>query len=144
MGFDVANRKAIIYDSGTERFTGTTMVGIANAVIGVLKNADRTANKHLLVRSVETCQNELLTAFEEASGEKWPVTHETTKDLLARGREKYSIGDRGWILDLIVAQLLEEGEGRSIVATHESADNALLEMPEETLLGMVKGILASS
>lgn len=141
MGFDVANRKVTIYDSGTERFTGTTMNGIANAVVGVLKHPQGIANKHLLVRSVETCQNELLRAFEDVTGEKWPVAHETTKDLLVKGREKLANGDRGWVLDLIVAQLLEEGAGRSIVVTEDKADNGLLGMHEENVLGMVKGIM---
>ena len=117
------------------------MKGIGNAVVGVLKHPQETANKHLLVRSVETCQNELLGAFEEVTGEMWPVAHETAKDLLVRGREKLANGDRGWVLDLIVAQLLEEGEGRSIVVTEDKADNGLLGMPEETVLDMVKGIM---
>ncbi|EXJ92009.1 hypothetical protein A1O3_00559 [Capronia epimyces CBS 606.96] len=141
LGFDFVNRKAIIYDSGTERFTGTTMNGIANAVVGALKHPQEVANRHLHVRSVETCQNELLAAVEEVTGEKWPVAHETTKDLLEKGRAKLAKGERGWVLDLIVAQLLEEGSGRSIVVTQDKADNGLLEMPKEDVLGMVRGIL---
>ena len=141
LGFDVANRTATIYDSGTERFTGTTMNGIARAVVGVLRHPQTTANRHLLVRSVETCQNELLAAFEEVTGQKWPVVHETTEDLFVRGREKLDKGDRGWVLDLIVAQLLEEGKGRSIVVAADKADNGLLGMPEENVLDMVRGIM---
>ena len=117
------------------------MDGISNAVVGALKYPQEIANKHLHVRSVETCQNELLRAFEDVTGEKWPVAHESTKDLLVRGREKLAKGDRGWVLDLIVAQLLEEGEGRSIVVTEDKADNRLLGMPEENVLGMVKEIM---
>lgn len=120
------------------------MSGIANAVVGVLKHPQEVANRHLHVRSVETCQNELLDAFEEATGEKWPVAHDTTQDLLTRGREKLAKGDRGWVLDLIVAQLLEEGKGRSIVATEDQADNGILGMPEENVLKMVKGIMGGS
>ena len=120
------------------------MPGIATAVVGILRHPQETANRHLLVRSVETCQNELLVAFEEATGKKWPISHDTTAQLIARGREKHSKGDRAWVLDLIVGQLLEEGAGRSIVATAETADNTLLEMPEENVLDIVKGIVASS
>lgn len=119
------------------------MAGIANAVVGVLNHPAETANRHLLVRSVETCQNELLAAFEQVTGEKWLVAHDKAGDLLVRGREKLANGDRGWVLDLIVAQLLEEGEGRSIIASDETADNRLLEMPEENLVDIVKGIIAS-
>ncbi|EXJ91206.1 hypothetical protein A1O1_04316 [Capronia coronata CBS 617.96] len=144
LGFDVVNRKATIYDSGTERFTGTTLAGIAQAVVGVLKCHDEVANRHLHVRSVETCQNDLLAAFEEVTGHKWPVTHDTTDNLLQRGREKRARGESGWVLDLIVAQLLEEGtDRRSIVVAQDKADNDILGMPHEDVPGMVKRIMMS-
>lgn len=140
-GFDIANRRAIIYDSGTERFTATTLAGIASAVVGVLRHAPDSTNRHLLVRSVETCQNEVLAAFETATGEKWPVTHATAADLLARGREKLANGDGSWTLDIIVGQLFEEGKNRSIVVAADKADNGLLGMPEENLLDIVRGVV---
>lgn len=143
LGFDTANRKAIIYDSGTERFTGTTMAGIGAAVVGVLKHEEETRNKYLLVRSVETCQNELLDAFQAATGDKWDVQHDTVTELLARGRQKLSVGDRGWVLDLIVGQLLEEGKQRSVIADDKTAANKMLEIPDENVTDMVKAVVAS-
>lgn len=119
------------------------MAGIARAVVGVLKHPDETSNKHLLVRSVQTCQKELLSAFEAATGENWPLTHEKSMDLMRRGREKLASGDKSWTLDLIVAQLLEEGAGRSIIVTEEAADNELLEMPEENVQSLVRSVMDS-
>ncbi len=144
LGFDIVNRTATIYDSGTELFTGTTLTtGIGHAVVGALRHPDPTANKHLLVRSVQTCQKELLFAFEAATGESWPQTHEKSMDLMRRGREKLASGDKSWTLDLIVAQLLEEGAGRSIIVTEEAADNKILGMPDENVQSLVRDVMDS-
>jgi hypothetical protein len=86
----------------------------------------------------------VLAAFEEAMGEKWSVTHVSSKDVLAQGKAKLAAGEKGAILDLVCVQLFEEGAGRSIVVTKEEADNALLRVPEEDVLGVVKGILRES
>ncbi|KAF2204783.1 NAD(P)-binding protein [Delitschia confertaspora ATCC 74209] len=141
LGFNIQDRKATIYDSGTEAFTGTTLRGIAAAVVGILNHPDETANKYLRVRSIQTCQNELLAAFEEATGENWEVEYEKSSDLMARGRQKLKNGDGAWVLDLIVAQLLEEGAGRSVVVTAEEADNGILGMGEESVHSMVDAIV---
>jgi hypothetical protein len=140
-GFDVKNRKAIIYDEGKERFTATTMRGIGNAVVGVLKHEEQTKNRHLVVRSMETCQAEILTAFEKATGAKWEVTKDSAKALIDRGREKMNNGSGGYMLDLVVGQLLEEGVGRSVLT--DGQDNKLLEMPEESVEEMAVEIVKS-
>ena len=134
MGFNVAERTAVIYDSGTERFTGTTLEGIGQAVVGVLSHPSKTANRFVKARSIQTCQNELLEAFQNNTpGQPWAVTHESVASLQESGRQKWQAGTAGWILDLLVAQLYEEGEARCVVATtREDADADLLGIREET------------
>ncbi|KAK8876917.1 NmrA-like family protein [Apiospora arundinis] len=134
MGFNVTERAAVIYDSGTERFTGTTLEGIGQAVVGVLRRPDETANRFVKARSIQTCQNELLEAFQKTSASPpWTVTHESVASLQECGREKHQAGDRGWILDLLVAQLYEEGEARCVVApSREDSDAGLLGIREES------------
>lgn len=133
MGFNVAERTAVIYDSGTEHFTGTTLEGIGQSVVGVLRHPDETANRFVRTRSIKTCQNELLEAFQGASSEKWVVTHEKAADLLESGRRKHQAGDRGYILDLLVTQLYEAGSARCVVAARrEDSDAELLGIREET------------
>ncbi|KAK7917419.1 NmrA-like family protein [Apiospora marii] len=133
MGFNVAEHTAVIYDSGTEHFTGTTLEGIGQAVVGVLQHPDETANRFVKARSIKTCQNELLAAFQSESPEKWAVKHEKVADLLAGGRQKHEAGNRGWILDLSVVQLYEEGSARCVVAARrEDSDAELLGIREET------------
>ena len=133
MGFDISTNTAIIYDSGTERFTGTTLEGIGQAAVGLLDHQEATANRFVKCRSVETCQNELLDAYQSVPGQPWTILHNTTKALIDSGRAKYEAGRGGWTLELVVAQLFDEGEARCIVASKEDSDVGLLGIREETV-----------
>jgi hypothetical protein len=142
MGFDIARRSAIIYDQGSEPFTGVTLAGIGQSVVGILRNPDETANRHLRVQSIQTCQNDILTAFETTTGGAWNVERSTSAELLARGRAKKENGEGGWVLDLVVGHLYQEGAANSVVVEKEESDNDLLGVVEENLMDVVKEILA--
>lgn len=142
MGFDIAKSSAIIYDNGTEKFTGTTLEGIGQAVVGVLQHPEETKNRCVRVMSILTCQNDLLQAFKSITQKEWEVQRSTTKELLERGREKQRNGERGWTLDLAIAQLLLEGSGHGRVAdSRETTDSDLLGVtavsPEELAAAII-------
>ncbi|KAB8229465.1 aromatic alcohol reductase [Aspergillus alliaceus] len=133
MGFDLINQSAIIYDSGTEGFTGTTLEGIGQAIVGVLQHPRETANRFVKVRSIMTSQNELLEAFQTATGRQWDVQRRSTQDLIKSGQSKFRDGISGWVLDLAVAQLFEPGQARCVVAlSREESDAELLGILEES------------
>ncbi|KAI1089768.1 NAD(P)-binding protein [Rostrohypoxylon terebratum] len=142
MGFDVRKRSAVIYDNGTEEFTGTTLEGIAQAVIGVLRHPDETANRHVKARSIQVSQSQLLDAFQRATGQPWVVQRGATGDLLESGKKKFQDGINGWILELLVYQLFGPG-GRCIVASREDSDADLLEIKEESPDDIVRKVLDS-
>jgi hypothetical protein len=142
MGFDVENHHAIIYDAGTERFTGTTLSGIGQAVVGTLLNPLATANRFLAVQSICTCQDELLSAFEAATGERWKVERQTTEELIKSGKEDFSDEIGMWRLKLAVATLYDVGQGRGMVsATREESDANLLGVKEESAGEIVAKLL---
>lgn len=147
MGFDVKNRTAIIYDQGEEYFTGTTLDGIGQSVLGVLQHPEETANQHVKVLSIKTCQNELLEAFQKGTGIEWDVQRRTTSELIDGAQKKRDTGEGGWILDLAVAQLYEVAEGgkaRCLVASSwEESDSGLLGVTQETPESVVTSVLAS-
>ena len=139
IGFDMHNRSALIYDSGTEPFTAVTLHGLGQAVVGVLQNPAETANRFVRVRSVQTCQNEVLGTFEKVTGCKWDVRQATTKELYEAGRRKKEGGDMRWVADLIAMQLYEAGAGRSLVApSWEESDSPMLGVAEETVEAIVE------
>ncbi|KAI8965457.1 NAD(P)-binding protein [Daldinia sp. FL1419] len=143
MGFDVQKRSAIIYDDGTEEFTGTTLEGIGQAVVGVLKHPKETANRFLKARSIQVNQSKLLDAFQKVTGQNWEVQHASAKDFLESGRKKYEAGDKGWILELLVYQLYAPGDARCIIASREDSDADLLEIREETPEEVARKVMSS-
>lgn len=133
MGFDIEKSSAIIYDTGTEKFTGTTLEGIGQAVVGVLQHPEETANRPVKALSILTCQNDLLEAFQNATGQKWDIQRSSTKKLIERGRKKRQDGTNGWVLDLVVAQLFDKDHGSGVVAPSRGESDAdLLGMIEES------------
>ncbi|ORY59532.1 uncharacterized protein BCR38DRAFT_350856, partial [Pseudomassariella vexata] len=109
MGFNITQRSAIIYDHEAEYFTGTTLEGIGQSVVGVLQHPEETINRFVKVMSIKTCKNELLEACQSATGKQWNVQPSPTKTLLDSRRRKHEEGDRGWVLEFAVSQLFDEG-----------------------------------
>lgn len=143
MGFNIAERRATIYDAGTEEFTGTTLEGIGQSVVGVLQHPAETANRFVKVRSIQVSQNALLAAFQKATkGEKWEVERSTSQQTLEDGRKKHAENDGRWRLDLLVFQLYAPGEARCIVASREDSDCALLGVREESVDEVVEKALS--
>ncbi|PNS21184.1 hypothetical protein CAC42_3522 [Sphaceloma murrayae] len=141
MGFDVVNRSALLYDSATQEFTGTTLEGIANAVVGVLRRPDETKNRFVSVLSLRTSQGAVFRAFEEKVP-GWTVRRDQAKRLREEGEGKCERGEKGWVLDLAVAQLFEEGEGRCCVAEDwEVSDSELVGVRKETVGEVVDKVL---
>lgn len=144
MGFDVTNFSAVIYDKGEENFTGTTLEGIAQSVIGVLQHPDKTINRFVKVLSIKTCQNELLKTFQHVTGKDWDVQRSTSRALMDSGRSKHQAGDKNWIVELVVAQMFDEGEARNVVApSREESDSELLGVVAETAEGVVTKALGT-
>ncbi|KAK6438180.1 hypothetical protein LTR95_005617 [Oleoguttula sp. CCFEE 5521] len=142
MGFDVASRKAIIYDDGTEMFTGTTLAGIGAAVVGVLRHPEQTANRFVKVMSIKTCQKELLAAFEQAVDGDWKVQRSSASAIIAAGREKLAAGDGSGLRDIAVAHIFDPGEARCVVApSWEESDSRLLGVEEVSVEDLVAAVV---
>ncbi|KAL4898338.1 hypothetical protein BDV59DRAFT_197263 [Aspergillus ambiguus] len=142
MGFDIARCSAVLYDAGTEQFTGTTLQGIGQAVVGVMQHPEETTNRFVRVRSIKTCQRELLDAFESATGKRWETQQSDVQSLIDSGQRKYKEGIAGWVLALVVAQLFEPGKARCVVSpSREASDANLLGIIEESPRDVVQKAL---
>ncbi|PGG97776.1 hypothetical protein GX51_07158 [Blastomyces parvus] len=143
-GFDLPNKAARIYDSGNEPITGVLIDSVGQAVVGTFLNPTETANKFLRIRSLQTTQNQILGAFEQITESKWAVERISTKELYRAGKEKMEKGEGGWILDILCTQIFADGGNRSIVATKEDSDNALVGVREVKLADVIRDIVAES
>ncbi|GIJ92658.1 hypothetical protein Asppvi_001936 [Aspergillus pseudoviridinutans] len=92
-GFDLTTKTVTLVDGGKTRFTASTVAQIGRALIAVLSHATETANRVVFVESFTTTQLEVLTAVEEATGEKWKVVDANSKDIRAEGFKKMEEGN---------------------------------------------------
>lgn len=86
MGFDLKEKKALIYDGGNNYTDMTILPTVGKAVLGVLQHPEETANRYVRVNSYYTTQNQILAALEKATGTKWAVEHTTCKEQAAKGK----------------------------------------------------------
>jgi len=142
-GFEIPLRKARLVDDGTERLSAVTVADIGKAVRGILRQPEETKNRYLHIRSVETCQKEILAALQDQTGAEWEVRYEKSSEMYERGKAAFKAGERSGMLDLLVTQLFQKGSNRSIVVSREKSDNELLGVEEKSISVIVRDVLAT-
>lgn len=88
LGFNIKDRKALIYDSGDALTDLTVFQTIGKTVNAVLEHPVETTNKYVHVNSFHTSQNEILAAFEKATGSRWTIENASCAESLKTGNEK--------------------------------------------------------
>ncbi|KAF2670328.1 NmrA-like family protein [Microthyrium microscopicum] len=71
LGFDLAAKKAKIFDGGDINFSTTTLDTIGRAVVQVLQKEEETKNRMLYIQSFGITQNELFNSLQKAMGQGW-------------------------------------------------------------------------
>jgi hypothetical protein len=140
-GFDIKAKRAKIYGSGDERWTGTTLTTIGLAVARLLRKPHQVQNRFIYVYSVASSQNEILASLEAATGTKWDTHHVKWEDEIPAGRKKLEQGDRSGGVPLVLSYFYRPGMGADYTMDVEAA-NALLELPAETITEIVRKALA--
>lgn len=142
LSLDIASRTATIIDSGNELFSTTNLPQIARGVVGVLQKPTATANKYLMIRSMNTTQNAIVAALEAETGATFAVTNITAADSERIGDEKCAVGNyyRGF-WDHVYQYQWADGAGHAL--KDEDCANELLGLKDEDLRESVRAVLAA-
>lgn len=143
LGIDLTAKKATIVDSGDERFSTTNLALIGQAVAGILKKPEETANKYLMISSFTTTQNEILKAAEDLTGVKFETKHITAADAEDSADNNLSTGkayEAFW--DYVRQYQFADGAGHAL--KEEESANALLGLKHGELVESMKDILAGA
>lgn len=127
--FDVRNRKAYFLDGGDIKFSASNLPFIADAVVKILEKEHETENKLLYVHSHYVTQKEVLSALEKATGEKFEVKEEASKELLAESRPRMLGGDKEATEEVVAVHGLVASDW----SKKEGFANELLGLKEEKL-----------
>ncbi|KAI3322776.1 NAD(P)-binding protein [Xylariaceae sp. AK1471] len=140
IGLNKATKTAIIHDSGDERFQATNLPLIGKAIAAVLSRPEQTVNHYISIAGFNPTQNEILSAVEKLTGEKWTVNRVATSEQEQIGSEKLSKGDYSAFSNFLRKRIHEDGAGLAV----QGPDNALdlLGVEGEDFEGTLKEWLA--
>ncbi|KAJ5831691.1 hypothetical protein N7474_000002 [Penicillium riverlandense] len=140
--FDIANRKATIWDSGEKSFTLTNEKQLARSVVSVLQHPQETSNKYLYVASVETTQKDILAALEETMKTQWTVTETSTDAEISGGVKRLSAGDFSGAITLVRATAFGNTPGlHANYAKEETLANEMLGLSLESVQDTVQRVV---
>ncbi|KAM0542851.1 hypothetical protein ACHAPJ_012574 [Fusarium lateritium] len=144
LGYDLEKRTAMIWDDGNKKFTLINQKQLARAVVSILEHPQETANCYLCVYSVETTQNEILAALEEATGTKWTVNSTSTDEQITEAREKLGAGDFSGGFTLVRATTYSNVPGlRANYPEERNLANEILGLEVESVQETVKRLVGN-
>jgi len=142
LGFDIASKKAKIWDGGEVVFSAMNQDDIAKAVVSILQHPVETANKYLYVETAAVSQMQILKSLEAATGQAWVVERVKTAELVALGQQLVAAGDFTGNFLLVQASVWGNGERlRQNFAIDEALANEMLGVPKGNLDETVKRVV---
>ena len=78
---DPVQHKGTLYNGGNVSFSTTSLDDVAKAVLAIIHNHERTANRLLYVHSAATTQNQLIQFAKEKDGKEWDIRNQDTEEL---------------------------------------------------------------
>jgi hypothetical protein len=127
----------MIWNSGSNPTTCTTLSTVATAVVAALTTAEvETRDRLLNIQSFQASPNDIVKALEKATGEKWSIEKTTTKEQLALAQECLEKGDflpayYRWVRTCVFAE----------EARLPNIENELLGLPKEDLQTTVEKVI---
>ncbi|KAG8166769.1 hypothetical protein KVR01_002458 [Diaporthe batatas] len=141
---DPVEGKATLWDGGENLISVTRLAAVGQAVVGVLKHPDETANRTVFVQEAAVSLKRLVEiAKENTPGKTWTVVEGSTEDVVKKSNEALSKGIfEAWVF----VSLIFRAAFSNVTGAHfANNDNSLLgvhELSEAELKAVVKEILA--
>ncbi|KUJ07293.1 isoflavone reductase family protein [Mollisia scopiformis] len=140
-GWNLPERKALIFDGGIYEYEATNIEQIGRAVAAVLLpgHLEETENKYVYVNSFTVSQTQVLNALEKATGEKFEVEHAKVEELVRLKWEGLGLKG-GWFgSEEITAALYGNGNVNNF--SKKGLLNDRLGLPKEDLEETLKRVL---
>jgi len=140
IGFDLQNRKALIWDGGNVAFsaTNTSTVGLALVKILSAPNLEATRNQHVFLASHTVTQNEMLAALEKLTAESWETSNVDSALVIKEKTAEFRGGNSKAAFPLIQSTIFGKPGFCNFA---DKAWNETLSLPKEDLEADLKEIL---
>lgn len=142
--FDPVEGKATLWDGGEHLISTTRLAAVGQALVGVLKHPDETANRAVYVQEAAVSLKKLVEIAKEFTpGKKWTVVESSTDDVVKKSNEALQ---KGIFEPWVFITLIFRAAFSNVTEAHfVKNDNALLgihELSEAELREAVKETLA--
>jgi len=91
---DYSEKKAILFDEGTQKFNTTMYASVARAAVSILRSPAEFANKVLYIHDFRTTQREVLEIVESEVGGTFEMTSLNTEEMGKKALEGLARGER--------------------------------------------------
>ena len=100
LGFDIKWQSATIHGKGHEHFAASSGSWLGRVVLAVIRNWQSVENQYIYAAGLTTSGNDVVTAFEKATGKEFLASHSDVKDCVreAERRIKQGYPDAGMFL----------------------------------------------
>ncbi|KAK5135075.1 hypothetical protein LTR08_005600 [Meristemomyces frigidus] len=95
------DRKADVLDDGEKKCSLSTLSRVGVATARILQKAEQTENRMLYVQSFCVSENEIVRAYERATGDKWEVTKVDAEEFKSAEKAKADKGDSSSVEELV-------------------------------------------
>lgn len=143
---DPVEGKATLWDGGEHLISVTRLAAVGQAVVGVLKHPDETANRALYIQEAAVSLKKLVEIAKEFTpGKTWTVVESSTEDVVKKSNEALSKGIfEVWVfVSLIFRAAFSNVTGahfakndNALVGVHELSEAELRTAVKETLAGI--------
>ncbi|KAL7796734.1 hypothetical protein V8C37DRAFT_400088 [Trichoderma ceciliae] len=102
-----------VYNGGNIPFTATNLDTIGKAVIGVIQNLSKTANRPVYIQDAVVIQNLLIQYAREKDGVEWEITHKSTEKMYIESLAEVIKGITDWSVmqPFVFSSVFGEGYG---------------------------------
>ncbi|KAH7130078.1 hypothetical protein B0J11DRAFT_243724 [Dendryphion nanum] len=136
---DVKARTAVIYDSGDSRLAITTAHNTGLGVARALLNPAVTENKQIFLADFIVSPNDIVSAVQKATGEKFAIEHRQSAQEIKELRQRLDAGDVSASFPLLTLSFLGDVDvGVEFDKEGLKIWNGELGLPENTLEAVVK------
>jgi hypothetical protein len=140
LGFDLKNKKATLFNGGTQRINTTTLEHVGQTVVSVLSSPDSTKNKHVRVHDFNVSQKEILAILEEETSSKYTVEDVAVDTLAQEAAAKLKAGEVTEANIYAIVKSTIFGSASS-AAWGEEDDSQALGLPKKDLREEIKKLL---
>lgn len=141
---DPVEGKATLWDGGEHPVSFTRLAAIGQAVVGVLKHPDETANRTVYIQEAGVPLKKLVEIAKELTpGKKWTVVEGSTAEVVQKSNDALSKGIfETWVFVTLIFRAAFSNATGAHFAKNDNALVGVHELSEEELRAAVKETLA--